>query len=66
MQQVGGALGVAVVGILFFGSLEPAPAGVADATLYTSAFTTALGYETMAALATTLLLVLLPKTNQAK
>jgi EmrB/QacA subfamily drug resistance transporter len=60
MQQVGGAFGVAVVGILFFGSLNPAATGAAEAATYTGAFTVALGYETTAALTTTLLLIWLP------
>jgi sugar phosphate permease len=60
MQQVGGALGVAIVGILFFGALELAGPTTSDARAYADAFTVALIYEMAAAAATTVLLVWLP------
>jgi MFS family permease len=57
MQQVGGAVGVAVVGIIFFGTLDHArTAGVADAAAYTQAFAMAAIYCTVATAITLMLL----------
>ena len=65
MQQVGGALGVAIVGILFFGALDVAgPAPGAQA--YAGAFTVALIYEMAAAAAVTVLLIGLPAPVSAE
>ena len=61
MPQAGGALGVAVVGLLFFGTLHAgmaAGAGAADA--YRSAFFAALLYDIAAAAVIMLLLTALP------
>jgi MFS family permease len=63
MQQVGGALGVAIVGILFFGALELAGPTTSDARAYADAFTVALIYEISAAAAATVLLVWLPSAK---
>jgi EmrB/QacA subfamily drug resistance transporter len=63
MQQVGGALGVAIVGILFFGALELAGPTTSDARAYADAFTVALIYEISAAAAVTVLLVWLPSAK---
>jgi hypothetical protein len=60
MQQVGGALGVAIVGILFFGALGLAGTATSDARAYADAFTVALIYEISAAAAVTVLLICLP------
>jgi EmrB/QacA subfamily drug resistance transporter len=66
MQQVGGALGVAIVGILFFGALELAGPTTSDARAYADAFTVALIYEISAAAAATVLLVWLPSAKPTR
>ena len=60
MQQAGGAFGVAVVGLIFFGAAQALQAG-AQATVYTTAFALALIYSVVAAGVMTALLVALPK-----
>ena len=58
MQQTGGALGVAVVGLIFFPSLQALEAaGTSTAGAYSGAFAAALIYNIAAAAVTTLLLV---------
>jgi EmrB/QacA subfamily drug resistance transporter len=57
MQQVGGALGIAVVGILFFGALDGAQAG---AEVYAHAFLLAALYTVLAYAVTLALLLRLP------
>lgn len=67
MQQVGGAIGVAVVGILFFGSLARAQAlGLADAVAYGWALTAGLGYCVAALGLTLALLAALPRAGAAR
>jgi hypothetical protein len=61
MQQAGGAFGVAVVGLIFFGAVEAMQAsGVPLATAYTTAFAIALIYNVVAAAVMTGLLVAMP------
>lgn len=62
MQQVGGAFGVALAGILFAAVLDGArAAGASEATAYTHAFAAAAAYGGLATLATLGLLFALPK-----
>lgn len=62
MQQVGGALGVAIVGLIFFSAVAAAhDQGMTDMAAYTTAFSFALLYNMAAAGATTLLIALLPR-----
>lgn len=62
MQQVGGALGVAIVGILFFATLEHARAGgTAEPAAYAQAFTAAAIYGAAATAITLALLILLQR-----
>lgn len=62
MQQVGGALGVAIVGILFFATLDRARAGgVAEPAAYAQAFTTAAIYSAAATAITLALLFTLQR-----
>jgi hypothetical protein len=61
MQQAGGAFGVAVVGLIFFGAVQAMQAaGAPPATVYTTAFAQALIYSAAAAGVMTGLLVALP------
>jgi EmrB/QacA subfamily drug resistance transporter len=65
MQQTGGALGVAAVGLIFFPSLQALEAaGASSALAYSSAFATALLYNIAAAAVTTLLLVFMQRMTQ--
>ena len=67
MQQVGGAIGVAVVGILFFGSLAEAQAlGLPDGAAYGRALTAGLGYCVGALGVTLALLAALPRAGAAR
>jgi predicted MFS family arabinose efflux permease len=60
MQQAGGAFGVAVVGLIFFGAVQAQQAaGALPATAYTTAFALALIYSAAAAAVMTGLLVAL-------
>jgi MFS family permease len=62
MQQVGGALGVAIVGLIFFSAVAAArERGLTDMVAYTTAFSFALLYNMAAAGVTTLLVALLPR-----
>ncbi|WP_026869259.1 MFS transporter [Inquilinus limosus] len=62
MQQVGGAFGVALVGILFAAVLDRArAAGVGEAVAYARAFAAAAGYGALASLAILGLLSALPR-----
>jgi EmrB/QacA subfamily drug resistance transporter len=64
MPQAGGALGVAVVGLLFFGTLHASLAsGAGPAEAYRSAFFAALIYDIAAAAVITLLLAALPASE---
>ena len=61
MQQAGGAFGVAVVGLIFFGAVQSMQAaGAVQATAYTTAFALALIYSAVAAAVMTGLLAALP------
>ncbi|MEN3381866.1 MAG: hypothetical protein V7608_1910 [Hyphomicrobiales bacterium] len=61
MQQAGGAFGVAVVGLIFFGAVQSMQAaGAVQATAYTTAFALALIYSAVAAAVMTGLLATLP------
>jgi EmrB/QacA subfamily drug resistance transporter len=61
MQQAGGAFGVAVVGLIFFGAVQASQAaGTPQATAYTTAFALALIYSSVAAAVMTGLLVASP------
>lgn len=62
-QQVGGAVGVAVIGVLFFDALGPHAHGVAP---FAGAFGTAVLLNLGIALLATALLFALPKANAAK
>lgn len=62
-QRVGGAVGVAAVGIVFFGALPDEPAGTASQAAYTRAFQYALLYEISVFVLTFLLVFLLPRTR---
>ncbi|ELY4322620.1 MFS transporter [Cronobacter turicensis] len=64
VQQVGAALGVAVVGILFHGALSEATS-LPQAGQYASAFVSGMLYNLGAAVATCLLLLILVKTQRA-
>lgn len=64
VQQVGAALGVAVVGILFSGALA-ASGGQVQAGKYASAFVAGMLYNLGAAIAICVLMVLLAKTQRA-
>jgi EmrB/QacA subfamily drug resistance transporter len=62
MQQVGGAIGIAIIGILFFGTLESARlAGEASQIAYGQAFVTSIVYNVAATLVTLALLIALPR-----
>jgi hypothetical protein len=64
MPQAGGALGVAVVGLLFFGTLHVSLAsGAGPAEPYRSAFFAALIYDIAAAATVTMLLAALPASE---
>lgn len=56
--QLGGALGVAILGLVFFGALPSSGAGAQD---YSAAFSAALYYEIAVFLLAALLMPLLPK-----
>lgn len=58
-QQVGGALGVAAVGVLFFGSIGSARAGATST--YAHSFGISTIYHTVAALAVSALVLALPR-----
>jgi hypothetical protein len=61
MQQLGGALGVTIVGLIFFTAAASAHMrGLSDTAAYTAAFSAALRYNIAAAAVTTLLIALLP------
>lgn len=65
MQQVGGALGVAIVGILFFAALDHARAGgAAEPTAYAQAFTAAAIYGAAATAITLALLFALQREGR--
>ncbi len=64
VQQVGAALGVAVVSILFHGALSEATS-LPQAGQYASAFVSGMLYNLGAAVATCLLLLILVKTQRA-
>jgi predicted MFS family arabinose efflux permease len=67
MQQAGGAFGVAVVGLIFFGAVQAMQvAGAVQATVYTTAFALALIYSAVAAGVMTGLLVALPEPAKDK
>jgi MFS family permease len=62
MQQLGGALGVAIAGLIFFTAVAGGQErGLSDLAPYTEAFSIALLYDIAAAAATTLLIALLPR-----
>jgi EmrB/QacA subfamily drug resistance transporter len=62
MQQLGGALGVAIVGLIFFTAVAAArQRGLPDVAAYREAFSIALLYNVAAAAATTVLIALLPQ-----
>lgn len=64
MQQVGGAIGVAIVGLLFFGALDRArTVGLADAAAYGQALAAAFAYCVAALAATLGLLAALPRAS---
>lgn len=63
VQQVGAALGVAVVGILFSAALAAADGTVAQAEHYASAFVAGMRYNLIAALLVCLLLLMLARTQ---
>jgi MFS family permease len=66
MQQAGGAFGVAVVGLIFFGAVEAMQAsGVPLGTAYTTAFALALIYNVVAAASMTGLLVVMPAPKRS-
>jgi len=66
MQQAGGAFGVAVVGLIFFGAVEAMQAsGTPLAAAYTTAFAIALIYNVVAAGVMTVLLVAVPGRKPA-
>jgi EmrB/QacA subfamily drug resistance transporter len=60
MQQVGGAIGIAIAGIFYFGALEGMSGEIATATAHAHAFAIALIYDVAAVAVTTLLLMMLP------
>lgn len=62
VQQVGAALGVAVVGMLFAGALAASDAGAAQAGRYASAFVAGMLYNLGAALLVCVLLITLART----
>lgn len=64
VQQVGAALGVGVVGILFNKALVAGDGGVVLAGHYVAAFVTGMLYNLMAALLVGLLLLMLAKAQQ--
>lgn len=61
-QQVGGALGVAAVGVLFFGSIGSTKAGAASTYAHSFGITTI--YHTIAALAVSALVLTLPRRGR--
>jgi len=65
VQQIGAALGVAVVGILFRAGLAVGDETTAQAGQYASAFITGMLYNLGAALLACMLLVMLAKTQQS-
>lgn len=65
VQRIGGAAGVAVIGIVFFGSLSGHDAGMASQQNYSSAFQHALLYEIGVFALTFLLVFLLPRQREA-
>jgi hypothetical protein len=58
--QVGGALGVALIGTVFFATLHGSPGSASG---YTTALTAALGYETGVFVLTALLMLALPRPS---
>jgi EmrB/QacA subfamily drug resistance transporter len=64
MQQVGNSMGVALIGVVFFGVLGPASG--ADGTSYTHAFQAGLGYTAVMALAVSALVASLPRPAAAR
>ncbi len=60
MQQVGGAVGIAIAGIMYFGALDAVGIGMTSANAHARAFAVALSYDVVAAALTTVLLLLLP------
>ncbi|WP_444878346.1 MFS transporter [Citrobacter koseri] len=65
VQQVGAALGVAVVGILFSAAISSGQSTVTPAGLYASAFVTGMLYNFGATLLVCILLVMLTRTHQS-
>lgn len=65
-QRVGGAVGVAAIGIVFYGSLPGSKAGAASALAYSKAFQHALLYEIGVFALAFLLVFLLPRSRQAE
>ncbi|NTI23614.1 DHA2 family efflux MFS transporter permease subunit [Rhizobium rhizogenes] len=67
MQQVGGALGVAVVGILFSSTLDHSRSlGMGEAAAYARAFVAASIYSACGAVVASALLLLLPRKSAAR
>lgn len=65
VQQVGAALGVAVVGILFGTALATGDDAVAQAGQYVSAFVAGMLYNLIAALLVCILLLMLVRTQRS-
>lgn len=65
VQQVGAALGVAVVGILFGTALATGDGAVAQAGQYVSAFVAGMLYNLIAALLVCILLLMLVRTQRS-
>ncbi|MEQ9871305.1 MFS transporter [Pectobacterium odoriferum] len=65
VQQVGAALGVAVVGILFGAALATGDGAVAQAGQYVAAFVTGMLYNLIAALLVCILLLMLVRTQRS-
>lgn len=66
LQQIGAALGVAVVGMLFGAALAADCAPAAQAGRYSAAFVAGMGYNLAAALLVCVLLWLLPRSRAAR
>ncbi|MCA6960514.1 MFS transporter [Pectobacterium odoriferum] len=65
VQQVGAALGVAVVGVLFGTALATGDGAVAQASQYVAAFVAGMLYNLIAALLVCILLLMLVRTQQS-
>ena len=63
-QQVGGALGVAIIGQIFFSHLAALGAGVAAHPVYIAAMASALVYNSTAFIAIAVLIWLVPRPEQ--